>query len=224
MPPMPGRASSGTPPSVPRASKTSCDGLEQVAVPAAAVAAGELAQPGGGEVRGVPVAGLAQAGPGRGVGVVGIGLQQRAAVLGDEPEQHPVDQPQQRPVEVVQLQVCVARIEAAAQLRVGRVGEEPGAEDGDGLLDAVAELVERPLALLGGEAAPLLQAAGRGAAVALDREPGLVAGQVEQHEVGEQLAVEDRLAGRTRRRTEPTSAVESRSSRSVAPLDRIAHR
>ena len=84
-------------------------------------------------------------------------------------------------------------IEAAAQVRVGRVGEEPGAEDGDGLLDAVAELIERPLALLRGEPAPLLQVAGRGAAVALDREPGLVAGQVEQHEVGEQLAVEDRL-------------------------------
>ena len=86
-----------------------------------------------------------------------------------------------------------AGIEAAAQVRVGRVGEEPGAEDGDGLLDAVAELIERPLALLRGEPAPLLQVAGRGAAVALDREPGLVAGQVEEHEVGEQFPVEDRL-------------------------------
>ena len=73
------------------------------------------------------------------------------------------------------------------------MGQEPGAEDGDRLLDAVAQLVERPLALVGGEAAPLLQVAGRRAAVALDREPGLVADQVEQHEVGEQLAVEDRL-------------------------------
>ena len=41
--------------------------------------------------------------------------------------------------------------------------------------------------------APLFQVARCGAAVALDREPGLVADQVEQHEVGEQLAVEDRL-------------------------------
>ena len=168
-------------------------GLEQVAVPAAAVAAGELAQPGGGEVGGVPVAGLAQPGPGVGLGVSGIWLQQGAAVLGDEPEQHPVHQPQQRPVEVVQLQVGVARVEPAAQLRVVRMGQEPGAEDGDGLLDAVAELIERPLALLDGEAAPLFQVAGLGAAVGLDREPGLVAGQVEQHEVGEQFPVEDRL-------------------------------
>ena len=94
--------------------------------------------------------------------------------------------------------------------------EEPGAEDGDGLLDAVAELVECPLALLGGEAAPLLQVAGRGAAVALDREPGLVADQVEQHEVGEQLAVEDRLeveldVGRSR---------PARSSRAAAAASR----
>ena len=56
-----------------------------------------------------------------------------------------------------------------------------------------AQLVQRPLALVGGEAAPLFQVAGCGAAVALDGEPGLVADQVEQHEVGEQLAVEDRL-------------------------------
>ena len=167
--------------------------VEKVAVPAAAVPAGELAQPSGGEVCGVPVAGLAQSGPGRGVGVVGIWLQERAAVLGDEPEQHPVHQPQQRAVEVVQLQVCAAGIEATAQVRVGRMGEEPGAEDGDGLLDAVAELIECPLALLGGESAPLLQVAGRGAAVVLDREAGLVAGQVEKHEVGEQFPVEDRL-------------------------------
>ena len=78
------------------------------------------------------------------------------------------------------------------QVRVGRVRDEPGAEDGDRLLDALAELVEDPLALVGAGGAPLLQVARLGAAVALDREPGLVAGQVEEHEVGEQLAVEDR--------------------------------
>ena len=113
-------------------------GLEEVAVPAAAVAAGELAQPGGGEVRGVPVAGLAQPGPGVGPGVGGIWLQQGAPVLGDEPEQYPVHQPQQRAVEVIQLQVGVARVKPPAELRVVRMGQEPGAEDGDGPLDAVA--------------------------------------------------------------------------------------
>ena len=71
------------------------------------------------------------------------------------------------------------------------MGQEPGAEDRDGLLDPVAKLVERSLALLGGEAAPLLQVAGGRAAVPVGREPGLVADQVEQDEVGEQLAVED---------------------------------
>ena len=73
------------------------------------------------------------------------------------------------------------------------MGDEAGAEDRDRLLDALAELVEGALALGGGEGAPLFQVARLGAAFALDGEAGLVAGQVQQHEVGEQLAVEDRL-------------------------------
>ena len=83
-------------------------------MPAAAVAAGELAQAGGGEVRGVAIPGLAQPGRGVGSGILGVGLQQGAAVLGDEPEQQPVDQPEQGAVEVVQLQVGVARVQPAS--------------------------------------------------------------------------------------------------------------
>ena len=73
-----------------------------------------------------------------GTGAFGVWLQQGAPVFGDEPEQQPVDQPEQRAVEVVQLQVAVARVETSAELRVVGMGQEPGAEDGDGLLDAVA--------------------------------------------------------------------------------------
>ncbi len=113
-------------------------GVEEVAVPAAAVPPGELAQPGGGEVRAVPVAGRAQPGLRLDVGVVGIWLEQGAPVFGDKPEQHPVDEPQQRPVEVLELEVGVAGVEPDPQLRVRRVGQESGAENGNGLLDAVA--------------------------------------------------------------------------------------
>ena len=125
------------------------------------------------------------------VGVLGVGCSR--APRSSATNQNSIRYTSRSSARLRSSSLQLAAAEADAQLRVVRVGQEPGAEDGDGLLDAVAELVERPLALVRGEAAPLFQVAGCGAAVALDREAGLVADQVEQHEVGEQLAVEDRL-------------------------------
>ena len=156
-----------------------------------------------------------------GIGVLRVGNQQGVAVLGDEPEQHPVHQPQQRPVQVVQPQVRGARIEPGAQLRVVFVGDEPGAEDRDGLLHAAAELFESTLALLGGEPAPLFQVTGLRATVIVGGEPGLVAYQVEQDEVGEQLSIEDRLEVELDvRRADQGSGVAQQPQRGAVGKDR----
>jgi hypothetical protein len=55
----------------------------------------------------VAIAGLAQT---RARLHVGEGLEESIPVLRDEPEQHPVHQPQQRPVEVVQAQLVVSKL------------------------------------------------------------------------------------------------------------------
>ena len=68
------------------------------------------------------------------------GVMQQAACLGDEQEDEAVDEAEQLAVVVVDGEF--AGFEAAAQLAVGGVGEEPGAERFDSGFDAAAELVE----------------------------------------------------------------------------------
>ena len=76
------------------------------------------------------------------------------------------------------------------------MGEESLAERLDGLLDTVSQCIKRPSALLLGGLVPFLQPA-LFRLVGLD--PGLVAEQPEQHEVGVDLALHQWLRGRTRR-------------------------
>ena len=143
MPPMPGRPSSGTPPSC-RVRRRRAGRPRTGRRAGAAAAAGQAAQPGGGEVLVVPVAGLAQARlavPSASSG----SAEQGVAVLGDEPEQQPVHQPQQRAVEVVE--VAARRwSRRSAQLRVAGWERKPVPRMRDRLLDAVAELIEGALA------------------------------------------------------------------------------
>src|SRR5699024_10650033 len=77
------------------------------------------------EVGGVTLLGL----------LVGAGRVQGASVLGHEQEQQPVDHAQQCAVQGLGVQVL-------AQMRVGRVFEEAGAQDGDGFLHPLAQLVQ----------------------------------------------------------------------------------
>ena len=140
----------------------------------AAATTGVRAQPGRREVGGV--AGASQ--------WVGVGVVQDVAVLGDEDEDHPVHQPQQGLVQR-------GHVDVRAQRGVVGMAQEPGAQGGDGLLHAVAQLVERAGAGGDGFDAPLLQPARRGRGALVDREAGNVQQPVEQHELAEQLAVKD---------------------------------
>ena len=84
-------------------------------------------------------------------------------------------------------------VQVLAQMRVGRVLEEAGAQDGDGLLHPLAQLVQGAGAGGDGFGAPLLQPA-RGRGLALGHlETGGVQQPVQQYELVEQLTVEDRL-------------------------------
>ena len=116
-------------------------------------------------------------------------VEQRVAVLGDEQEQQPVDEPQQLAVVVAGVRAC-RRAERVLELVVGGVGEEAAAECLDRLLDALAQRVERAGAVLAGGAGPALEPAVLGA---LGLDARLVADEPEQHEVGVDLAGEHRL-------------------------------
>ena len=97
------------------------------AVPAAGVGGGQVAQPGGGEVVGVALAG-------RGGGAVGV---QQAAVFGDEQDDQPVGDAQQG---AVQIPVgVVSGGEVLAQGDVVRAGQESVAEVLQGDSDAVLQ-------------------------------------------------------------------------------------
>ncbi|WP_233225172.1 hypothetical protein [Nocardia sp. MDA0666] len=108
------------------------------------------------------------------------------AVLRDEDEQQPVDQPQQGVVQGVDVEI-------RTQSRVVRMPEESGAQRGDRLGHTVAQLVQGPSSGCDRVEPPSLEpAAGRGGAVG-DREAGDVQQPIQQDELAEQLAVEDRL-------------------------------
>ena len=70
------------------------------------------------------------------------------------------------------------------------MGQEPRPECLDGALNPAAQLVERPGAILGRLLGPLLEEA-VGRAIAVEARP--VEDRPEEREVGEQLALEDRL-------------------------------
>ena len=110
MPPMPGKASSGTPPSAPSRVEDELHGVEQVAVPACRAAA-RASRRSRAEEKYVAYrsrASRSRARPRRRRDLA----EQRVAVLGDEPEQQAVDEAEQRAVEVGQ--------------RRGRSAVEPG--------------------------------------------------------------------------------------------------
>ena len=158
------------------------EGAPLVGVAGAAATSGGTAQPGRGEVVAVAFAGLD----------VGVRVEEQAAVLGHEGEEQPVDDPEQAVVDVGLAQGAVC--ETVTEASVGRVGEEAGAEGSDRLDHPVAQLVERPRPGLDRLGSPALEPAGGGALLGVAHlEPGLVADAVEQQEVGEQVAVEDRL-------------------------------
>ncbi len=133
-------------------------------------------QPGRGEVLVVAVVSL----------LAGLGVQQRAAVLGYEQEDQPVDQAQQRGLE------C-RRVQTLPQGRVVGVTQEARAEGCQGLLDSVAVVLQGACARLDGRRAPGLQPAGGRRRPLRHLEPRGVQQPVQQHELAEQLAVEDRL-------------------------------
>ncbi|CAM5320813.1 hypothetical protein SCANM63S_00615 [Streptomyces canarius] len=153
------------------------EGLPLVAVRAAG-AAGEAAQAVRGEVLLVPVA----------CGFVGVRVEEQSAVLGDEEEEQPVDEPQQGRVEVADGEGAGAQ--GLAQLRVVGVGDEPGADHAEGRLDTLAKLLESAGAGVDGLGAPLLQRAG-GDGGAL--EAGAVQQAPQEDEVVGAFALEDRL-------------------------------
>ena len=98
----------------------------------------------------------------------------------------------------------LAGLEAAAQLAVGGLCEEAGAERLDGDFDAAAELVEGAGAVGAGLVRPAFQVAGAGRVAC---EPARVANEPAEREVGVLLAAEHglevelavRLAGERRR-------------------------
>ncbi len=123
-------------------------------------------------------------------------VEQGVAVLGDEEEQQPVDQAQQRPVVVVPAHLAGGQ--PVAQPGVGRVLQEAGAQLLQRPGHPVAQRVQGAGALLHGEAAPPLQpAAGRARRTVLPHwpvlQPRLMEQGVQQDEVGVQLPVEDGL-------------------------------
>ena len=123
--------------------------------------------------------------PGPG-GLVRVRVQQHVAVLGDEPEQQPVHQAQQRPLEQIRVQVLAEPV-------VRRMPEEAGAEVGDRVRHSVAELIQGTRPGLDRLDPPLLQPAGRRRGAVRNLETGDVQQPVEQDELVEQLPVEHRL-------------------------------
>jgi hypothetical protein len=127
-----------------------------------------------------------------GIGGLELG-EEEIAVFGDEEEDQAVD-------EAEELAVVVARGEGAAaqgvvQGSVVGVAEQAGAEVLDGGLDAAAEALEHTHARGLGALVPGLDGGGGGVARGGfgGAEAGGVADEPEEAEVGEALAVEDRL-------------------------------
>ena len=201
-------------PARPRASRTSVDGLPQVVVAAAVPSSGQVAQPGGGEV----VRGSARA-----ASAVGVRVEQRVAVLGDEPEQQPVDDAQQGCVQVVEPDARRRRGARAASVLAG-CWRKPVPRVSRACLDAVAQQVQRADALAdGGGAPPLQPAVDRRRTVGRPRRgTGGTAGRAGRSRRRARRRTSPR--GRTRRRPARSGVVESRSSRSTRPLETIAHR
>ena len=177
MPPRPGRPRCGRPSSSPRPLSTRLDCLPQVTVRGAGPAQRDVAEAAGGEVRRVPSPGLL-------VGARGV---QSVAFFGDEPEQQPVDQPEQGALDLV-------LVEVVAEAGVGRVLEEAGAERDD------RRLAPRRGCRRGSGCRPRSprcatspSGTSRRAALVGDLEAGDVQQPVEQDEVLEQLPVEHRL-------------------------------
>jgi len=113
-------------------------------------------------------------------------VQQNVPVLGDEPEQQPVHQAQQRPLEQVRVQVL-------AEPSIRRVPKESRAEMSDRIRHAVAQLVQGPRPGLDRLGAPLLQPARRRGGTVRYLEAGDMQQPVEQDKLVEQLPVEHRL-------------------------------
>jgi hypothetical protein len=127
---------------------------------------------------------------------IGGRVQQGAAVVGDEPEQQPVDHPQQRAVVVGHRELVGSQ--PVAQPGVGRMGEEAGAEHLQRRGDLTPKRRQRPGAGVFRVGAPALQPPVFDTARLPVRprqplQPGLVADQEQQDEVAEQVTVEDRL-------------------------------
>ena len=161
----------------------------EIAVARALDPARKLAQP-----RSAVVPGVALAGGPRGVGVVPR-VEQRLtvqhAVLRDEEEDEPIHHAQELAVEVVQPELPAAQ--GFSQRAVSRVARESLAETLQRMLDAAAQLAQRAGALLFGLAGPFLEPAGLGPITIARCEPGRVGHHPDEHEVGEQLAGEDRF-------------------------------
>ena len=152
--------------------------VPEIGVGGAGAAIGAVSEVGGGVPAEVALAGQ----------LGGGGVEEGAALLGDEEEDQAVGQAEELPV--VGLGVEGAALQALVEGDVVAVMEEAGAEGGDGRLDALAQALEDPDAQVAALGEPGLEVAVRGLRV-LDA--ALVADQPEEAELGVLLAVHDRL-------------------------------
>lgn len=129
-------------------------------------------------MRGVPIFGE----------LVGVRIEERTAVFGDEQEQESIDESQQGAVVVERVELAVS--ELLVHPSVGWVGEEPGAERLDRLLDSLAKRLEGACASVSRGLAPPLKPALFGFG---GLHPGFVAVEPQQREVGVDLATQHRL-------------------------------
>jgi len=151
--------------------------------------ASQLPQPTGTVVRGIALAGD----PG-GIGIVPRvqqGLSVEDAILRNEEKDQPVDDTQELAVEVIEPQRPAA--ERFAQPDVLRVSGETRAQDLQDALDAAAQFPQRPRALPFRLAGPLLQPACLGPFALPRCEARCVSHEPQEHEVGVDLARENRI-------------------------------
>ena len=112
------------------------------------------------------------------------GMEEDLAVLRHEEHDQPVDEAQYLPVVVLLVQSSGAQL--FPERSIGGVRQEAAAQRGNGLFNAIAQLVERARSLFKGCARPLLQPAFGGS---LRLHARLVAEQPQQGEVGVDLTV-----------------------------------
>src|SRR5712692_7070001 len=100
-------------------------------------------QPGSGIIQSVVQAG----------GFIRIRLEKDVAILGNEEHNQPIDDAQD--LAIVILRVELSSSEPVAQRGVGWMGKEAAAKGGNGLCNAIAQVVEHTRALLLSRARPL---------------------------------------------------------------------